>query len=142
MSSGDCSRIFRNRTMPGSICCCRISDSACSYEAGEAGDCAAGENSKDTSSAKRIESLMKGDFTDSEYYRHPSKASVAAGEIVREDIVMSPSTISPAAEAPSQNSIFNANCTFLAPNAVVDLPKLEFEISPTGLSRFTRLKRL
>src|SRR5215510_14807535 len=91
MSSGDCSRNFRKRAMPGSICCCRISDSACSYEVGEGGDCAAGENSTDTSSAMLIEILMKGDFTDSEYYRHPSKASLAVGETVREVSIILPS---------------------------------------------------
>src|SRR5215510_6743302 len=41
-----------------------------------------------------------------------------------------------------QNSIFNPNWTFLAPKARVDRPNAELLVSPTGRSRFTRLKRL
>src|SRR5215467_9403645 len=41
-----------------------------------------------------------------------------------------------------QNSIFNPNWAFLAPKALVDLPKSGLDVSPTGGTRFTRLKRL
>src|SRR5262249_34727665 len=146
MSFGDCSRIFRNTAIPGSICCCRINDRACSYVAGVVEDCAAEENSTDASSATMRQGLKNFDLTRSGYNSHPGKSSIemrsnltekwqtekwlSENKTIYPSILIFLSAIFLSGNALDQNSIFNPNWTFLAPKALVDLPKSGLEVSP------------
>src|SRR5215510_14949454 len=145
MSFGVSFRISRNSAMPGSICCCRINDRACSYEAGGAGDCAAAENSSASSGAIMKQVLKKNDLTSLEYIKQGKRGT--RGRKTPQHAEITEHTEGKLKGAfrvfrRFQNSIFNPNWTFLAPKARVELPKPAAFVSPTGRSRFTRLKRL
>src|SRR5215468_8711873 len=159
MSFGVSFRISRNSAMPGSICCCRINDRACSYEAGGAGDCATAENSSASSDATMKHVLKKSDLTGSRYLKQGKRGTHGnngtRGSVRKISVFLPRVLLFPRVAAFSlrvfryfralrrfQNSIFNPNWAFLAPKARVDLPKSGLDVSPTGRSRFTRLKRL
>src|SRR5262249_56377960 len=68
-------RSSRNRGMPGLICCGRINDRACWYEAGGAGDCPAAENSSASSDAIMKHVLKKSDLTGSRYLKQGKRGT-------------------------------------------------------------------
>src|SRR5882672_7887168 len=87
--------------------------------------------------------LKKSDLTGSEYQNaeHAERKRGTRGRKTARRLTLPRVPLFP--HVPRfQNSIFNPNWAFLAPKALVDLPKSGLDVSPTGETRFTRLKRL